>query len=95
MRGIHDRHRSDNLVALLSAVFSGMAATSARGQLAHPAQIKPRRILRPLSTQNAPVSRNVPPRLPAAVSPDILWVTCPAEAESLGATCGKLPVPHQ
>ena len=26
-------------------------------------------------------------------APDILWVQCPAEAQDLGAMCGKLPVP--
>ena len=31
--------------------------------------------------------------LPASASPDIIWVQCPADAQALGATCGKLPVP--
>jgi len=33
------------------------------------------------------------PRLPVTASPDIVWVQCPPEAQSLGATCGRLPVP--
>src|ERR1700756_138933 len=28
-----------------------------------------------------------------AVSPDVIWVQCPPEAQGLGAMCGKLPVP--
>jgi pimeloyl-ACP methyl ester carboxylesterase len=31
--------------------------------------------------------------LQATASPDIVWVQCPTEAQALGATCGKLPVP--
>ena len=30
---------------------------------------------------------------PATASRDIVWVQCPPEAQALGATCGKLPVP--
>jgi pimeloyl-ACP methyl ester carboxylesterase len=33
------------------------------------------------------------PALSTAVSPDVIWVQCPPEAQALGATCGKLPVP--
>lgn len=29
----------------------------------------------------------------ANASPEIIWVQCPAAAQALGATCGKLPVP--
>jgi hypothetical protein len=31
--------------------------------------------------------------LPATASPEIIWVPCAPEAQSLGAACGKLPVP--
>jgi pimeloyl-ACP methyl ester carboxylesterase len=31
--------------------------------------------------------------LRATVSPEILWVKCPSEAQALGAMCGRLPVP--
>jgi len=32
-------------------------------------------------------------RLRATASPDIIWIQCPAQAQILGAKCGKLPVP--
>jgi len=38
-------------------------------------------------------ARAQPSHLPAAASLNIIWVQCPEEAQSLGATCGRLPVP--
>jgi pimeloyl-ACP methyl ester carboxylesterase len=46
-----------------------------------------------LDTSNPLVARSQAQRLPEIGSPDIVWVTCPAEAQALGATCGYLPVP--
>ena len=37
--------------------------------------------------------RTQPSSPPAMASPGIIWVQCPAEAQALGAACGKLPVP--
>ena len=63
-------------------------------QIAPPS--KPRltqRHSRNLGSQRSLPLRSQEPRLPAAVSPNIIWVQCPAEAQALGATCGTLPVP--
>ena len=72
----------------------GTVRTSASGQIAQISQMQPsQRIARRLTSQK-PLAPRVPaPHLPATLSPDIVWVQCPVEAQALGATCGRLPVP--
>jgi pimeloyl-ACP methyl ester carboxylesterase len=72
----------------------GTVRTSASGQIAQLSQMQPRqRIDRRLISQNPLAPRVQAPRPPATLSPDIVWVQCPVEAQALGATCGRLPVP--
>ena len=72
----------------------GMVPTWASGQITRLSQIQPgERISRRLIAQNSLAARVQAPRPPATLSPDIVWVQCPVEAQALGATCGRLPVP--
>jgi hypothetical protein len=50
-------------------------------------------LLRGRSVQNSRTQHAEGTARPIAASPDIIWVKCPSEAQSLGAMCGKLPVP--
>lgn len=40
-----------------------------------------------------PARRAEAARLPASITPNVTWVQCPQDAETLGAMCGNVPVP--
>ena len=79
---------------LLPAVLiASLATVLAQAQTVVPSRVRfPQHQPNRLSGQTL-TPRTQSPRLATTVSPDVIWVQCPAEAHSLGATCGKLPVP--
>lgn len=70
-----------------------LAPASVYGQTVHPSQFQPSERLWRSPSQSMPPQRAQSQRMPVTASPDIIWVTCPAEAQALGAMCGTLPVP--
>src|SRR6516225_8096081 len=79
---------------LLPAILiASLATVLAQAQTIVPSRVRfPQHQPNRLSGQTL-TPRTQSPRLATTVSPDVIWVQCPAEAHSLGATCGKLPVP--
>jgi pimeloyl-ACP methyl ester carboxylesterase len=78
-------------IPILFLTITGLAAAS---QIGPPSKFR----LTPRHSRNLGSQRSLPlgepePHLPAPASPDIIWVKCPHQAQSLGAKCGKLPVP--
>src|SRR5271169_3098611 len=85
------KHSIGVSLMVLSAYFTLTNAAQAQ-KVAEPNQFK-----NALHWQHKPdltTSRRLTPtsRIQAS-TPDVVWVQCPAEAQALGATCGKLPVP--
>lgn len=79
------------LLLIISLTMTGLAAAA---QIARPSRFRSTpRNSRNLGSQSSLPLPTQESRLPATASPDIVWVQCPAEAQSLGATCGRLPVP--
>jgi len=79
-------------LVIFGAILSvAVAAAAAQAQIAYQSKSKFRQRSSPLS--RSLVERPTGSSLPPVASPDINWVQCPAEAQALGATCGRLPVP--
>src|SRR6202521_2405835 len=79
------------LLLILSLIMTGLAAAA---QITPPSKFRltPRNS-RNLGSQSSLPIRTQEPHLPPTASPNIVCVQCHPEAQSLGATCGRLPVP--
>jgi len=79
------------LLLILSLTMTGLAAAA---QITPPSKFRLTPRYSPnLGSQSSLPIRTQEPHLPPTASPNIVWVQCPPEAQSLGATCGRLPVP--
>jgi pimeloyl-ACP methyl ester carboxylesterase len=84
------------LLWILSLFFAVAAWPQAPG-LAPPGNVNPR--IRPFPRKpDFPQIPPLPQRIgsaipPASVSPDVVWVQCPPDAQAQGALCGNLDVP--
>jgi pimeloyl-ACP methyl ester carboxylesterase len=76
---------------VLGLIIAGLPA---KAQTSSPSRLrsKPHQS-RNLAAQSSISIGSQESRLSEIASPDIIWVQCPAEAQALGAACGKLPVP--
>jgi hypothetical protein len=84
------------LLILAAVLGCLLARVGAQTQIARPSKFRTiRRDSRMLSSHISLPVRAGESQLPAAASPDIIWVQCPAEAIVLdpAVTCGYLPVP--
>jgi len=81
-------------IVLTSLIIASLALTVfAQAQTVVPPRVRfPQHQPHRLSRQGLTPRAQSPP-LSTMLSSDVIWVQCPAEAQALGATCGKLPVP--
>jgi pimeloyl-ACP methyl ester carboxylesterase len=88
MKSIARKSLAGLMVLAMTVLASAQIAPPSKSRLTQ-------RYSRNLGSQRPLPLRTQEPRLPAAASPNIIWVQCPAEAIGLdpAVTCGYLPVP--
>jgi len=80
-------------IFLSAIIIASLATVLAQAQTVVPSRVRSPQTQPNSLSRQALTPRTQSPRLRTMVSPDVIWVQCSPEAQSLGATCGKLPVP--
>jgi len=88
--------RRISILLLILSLFTGSAQwlhAQAPAELSHLKRVIPHFPRKPGARIAHPVRRAEAVHVPLSVSPNVVWVPCPPDAQNDGALCGNLPVP--